>query len=112
MKRTNNFPVKSLIVAAALFVPALSLFAQGQVTMIEANRTTSQNDSSFFSPVLPPTPLSDALSGSPSLVQPNQLPSASLSVQAVPEPSTLALFGVAVSLFGVRFFRVRISSLK
>ncbi len=112
MNRPNNSIVKSLIVAAALFVPALSLLAQGQVTMIEADRTTSQNDSSFFLPVLPPTPISDALSGSPSLVQPSQLQSVSLSVQAVPEPSTLALLGLAFGLSGVRYFRARISGLK
>jgi hypothetical protein len=101
MKRRNNSFVKPLIAAVMFFVSASALFAQGQVTMIEADRTTSQNDSSIFSPVLPSTPISGALSGSSALVQSGQLPSASLSIQAVPEPSTLALGSLAFGLLAI-----------
>jgi hypothetical protein len=104
--------MKSLIFASMLFVPALPLFAQGQVTMIEANRTTTQNDSALFLPALPATPISDALSGAPALFQPSQFQSSSLTIQAVPEPSSIALFGLAFALFGVRYFRARVSCLK
>jgi len=107
-----NSVMKSLIVASMLFVPALSLFAQGQVTMIEANRITIQNDGAIFSPSLPATPISDASSGAPALFQPSQFQSSSLTIQAVPEPSPIALFGLAFALFGIRYFRAGVLVLK
>jgi hypothetical protein len=90
--------MKSLIIASMLFVPVLPLFAQGQVTMIEANRITTQNDGAILLPSLPASPILDATSGAPSLFQPSQFQSSSLSIQAVPEPSSLALCGMSVGL--------------
>jgi hypothetical protein len=104
--------MKSLIIASMLFVPAVPLFAQGQVTMIEANRITTQNDGAIFLPSLPATPISDASSGAPALFQPSQLQSSSLTIQAVPEPSSIALFGLAFALLGVRYFRAGVLALK
>ena len=72
----------------------------------EGNRSMTQNDGEISLPSLPASPISDALSGAPALFQPNQFQSSSLTIQAVPEPSSVALGGLSLGLIAAaRSFR-------
>jgi len=115
-----------MFVAVMIFASAASLWAQGQISelslqQIEASRTRTENGQ-FLLPSLPPTPVQDSsLFQSSSFVlmsidsfyaqsaQPSggaaDFQTSSLTIQAVPEPSTFALGSLAISLIAILRFK-------
>ena len=102
MKRYASSIMKSLVITSILLVSALPLLAQGQVTMIELNRSTPPNGSAMFPPSLPPIPVLPAFPGAPALVPTTQIPTTTPSIQATPEPSSFAIVGLAFGLLAIR----------
>lgn len=123
------------IIVGFCFTCVVSIFAQGQIVQRDLSLTQADETSALIVPLFstsaPPAPwlasgFSD-LSGmeasrlailtdanfSPALaLQPFVVPAnpplfqtSSLPIQAVPEPSSLALGSLAIALFGVRFLR-------
>jgi len=96
-------PMKGLFATAIMLAFAGSVWAQGQLSqesLIEANRTASQNNGEITFPLLPPTPLTDTSSGiSPSFQ------TSSFTIQAVPEPSSFALLAIGLLTGTAQFIR-------
>jgi hypothetical protein len=96
-------PMRMLLIAAMVFASAAQLWAQGQLSqesLIEANRTASQNSGEITFPILPPTPLTDQSSGITPSFQ-----TSSFIIQAVPEPSSFALLTIGLLTGTAQFIR-------
>jgi len=79
--------------SSSVWLPPRTLFASDNLSLMEATRQNTLIDVPVIPP-LPPTPLVDTSSG----IEPQ---ASSLTIQAVPEPSTIALGGMALGLFAI-----------
>lgn len=97
MKPSHPKTMKILFVAVIMFASAASLLAQGQITdpttIDLSDVTVTPSDGIIVAAPLPPSPTDDfSQDFQPSFV------SSSLTIQAVPEPSTFALGILAFGL--------------